>query len=716
MFYVVNIKGVIGNRGGRVTLESIADQMYDDATCVYFVIDSIGGDVWEGFLIHEFIQVLNQNSVETVAIVQKNCCSIATYVALACQKRIMHPESVFMIHKPHLTQNIDCESNICTVDFIEGYYEALQETTDKLKELYQSETIIEQDVINMLMEEERYMGENEAVQYGFMTENYTSFLEGVNKDATKYAGDKKLFLKKMFGKNYPIENMQKPILQRVTEYIKGITNRFVKLGAQASIENIATLELQDGTKIFVDVAEGESLMSKVATLENGDFAPAGIHTLIDGTQIEIGENGVISAIIEAMKQAEPPVPTPAPSAQEAKATVDANKIAQDLVAQLMALSQRPKPELNNMGKNAGKPSHKLDGVAEHLKSRKKIGYTPRPEIEASAVVPNFTQTWNGRWTTETFFEPVLRAASIADYAYIMTDVPGKTNLNIAGRFGKVIKKKTACGTKTATNENQAEIEERTLVCEAGEIHIVQCVDEFLQTVYELALKLGMNFVDITGTELDTILQTILKNDLQLNITANVWMSDSADLDAYYNIGDGWLKILLAEALAGDVVKTADIAVLNNVAGTTGYDYLKRLWEESTNELDQIPENEKIFVISRKWYENFTEKLENTGNDMAWVMLQDGKKQLQFRGVPVLKESMFDQEFARPTNPYNGLYNIFGMLTWKENLVAGLADSALQSDFKVFFDEKTDETIYKGAIRMGQQIKHGSMTTFTVGLI
>lgn len=50
--------------------------------------------------------------------------------------------------------------------------------------------------------------------------------------------------------------------------------------------------LQDGTKILIDKLE----VGGVVTLENGTPAPAGEHTLADGTMVVLGEGGVIAEI------------------------------------------------------------------------------------------------------------------------------------------------------------------------------------------------------------------------------------------------------------------------------------------------------------------------------------------------------------------------------------------------------------------------------------
>lgn len=73
--------------------------------------------------------------------------------------------------------------------------------------------------------------------------------------------------------------------------------------------------LQDGTKILIDKLE----VGGVVTLENGTPAPAGEHTLADGTMVVLGEGGVI-AEIKPKEVEEPAIEVEIESAEHDKKT------------------------------------------------------------------------------------------------------------------------------------------------------------------------------------------------------------------------------------------------------------------------------------------------------------------------------------------------------------------------------------------------------------
>jgi FtsZ-binding cell division protein ZapB len=65
-----------------------------------------------------------------------------------------------------------------------------------------------------------------------------------------------------------------------------------KLVFQEETMPAPSYSLEDGTKILIDKLE----VGGIVTLENGTPAPAGEHTLADGTMIVLGEGGLIAEI------------------------------------------------------------------------------------------------------------------------------------------------------------------------------------------------------------------------------------------------------------------------------------------------------------------------------------------------------------------------------------------------------------------------------------
>jgi FtsZ-binding cell division protein ZapB len=71
-----------------------------------------------------------------------------------------------------------------------------------------------------------------------------------------------------------------------------LLQQFKKLVFQEETAQAPSYSLEDGTKIMIDKLE----VGGIVTLEDGTPAPAGEHTLADGTMIVLGEGGLIGEI------------------------------------------------------------------------------------------------------------------------------------------------------------------------------------------------------------------------------------------------------------------------------------------------------------------------------------------------------------------------------------------------------------------------------------
>ena len=85
-----------------------------------------------------------------------------------------------------------------------------------------------------------------------------------------------------------------------------------KLVFQEETAAIPSYSLEDGTKIMISKLE----VGGIVTLENGTPAPAGQHTLADGTKIVLAEGGVIADIMP--KEVEEKVEIEIEGAEDAK--------------------------------------------------------------------------------------------------------------------------------------------------------------------------------------------------------------------------------------------------------------------------------------------------------------------------------------------------------------------------------------------------------------
>ena len=88
-----------GEVGSEVTIKSVRGDiaLYPQATEFIVHINSVGGDVYDGYAIGNIIKSLGK---PTTASIGALCASISTYIACCCDQVLMGPAGDFMIHLP----------------------------------------------------------------------------------------------------------------------------------------------------------------------------------------------------------------------------------------------------------------------------------------------------------------------------------------------------------------------------------------------------------------------------------------------------------------------------------------------------------------------------------------------------------------------------------------------------------------------------------------
>lgn len=147
---------------GGVNLKDVVKQINSnkEANRLIIHIHSPGGDVYEGFAIHDAL-VNSGKEIETI--IEGLCASIATIIALSGDRRLITQHSEFMIHNPWSFGLGDSED-------LKKQSDELAKTEKKIAEFYASKTNLTKDELFNYMHEETFFTAQEAVDYGFMTE------------------------------------------------------------------------------------------------------------------------------------------------------------------------------------------------------------------------------------------------------------------------------------------------------------------------------------------------------------------------------------------------------------------------------------------------------------------------------------------------------------------------------------------------------------------
>jgi len=262
---------------GAVNLKDINKQLTDnkDADTLIVHINSMGGDVFEGWAIHDIIKATGKTIITQA---EGLVASIATVPFLAGSERRITENSQLMIHNPWGFAGGDAAD-------VQKYAEQLKKEEDKLAQFYASRTGLSVDDIIAMMKEETYMTADEAIEKGFATEK----VEQVK--AVALINNRNMTEKEL---NDKIEEKSNSIFSKIKALFK----------KQGLIQSLVLKTADDKNLDFgEDIQEASQI--EVGSTATVDGAPAeGEYTMPDGT-VYVFSGGAVTEIKAPAADPEP---------------------------------------------------------------------------------------------------------------------------------------------------------------------------------------------------------------------------------------------------------------------------------------------------------------------------------------------------------------------------------------------------------------------------
>lgn len=331
---IENIQASDISEWGIVSLKDITDKINSnpDAEEIILHIHSRGGDVNEGFAIHD---ALVSSGKKIITIVEGLCASIATVIALAAkpEDRKMTENSTYFIHNPWNFAIGDAEEMRRNAD-------VLDEAENKLADFYQKKTKADISVIRDYMKSETSFTAEQAKEFGFISE----VVQTTNA--------------KIYAKIKPMKK-NKPALKAQQESPKALD-----------------LPMEDGKTLHVVTENAEPSVGDEVTI---DGAPVneGEYTLSNGTIIKVDGESKISEII-------------APASASDESTANAKLLARvdELFAKVSELEtlkakasklEDDNKELEESSIKDKEEILKLKTEIQNLKKQVRSNYEPTPE-------------------------------------------------------------------------------------------------------------------------------------------------------------------------------------------------------------------------------------------------------------------------------------------------------------------------------------------------
>lgn len=306
------------------------------------------------------------------------------------------------------------------------------------------------------------------------------------------------------------------------------------------------------------------------------------------------------------------------------------------------------------------------------------------------------KNYTGHELENIFFRPLLTGPSAEALGIrILYNMPIPTVVQIWDRSSNVLtpyEEASGWSGSEKTTRQQKTIELARVKAENA-----FSASDYFSSVFELITnRPEVNMEDLSGTELEAAETELFRRAIANSIRMNLWLGDkSGSLDTGYTSFDGLLKIVNERTVAGKFHYSAtnlDSQIESNDVTAL----LAKVIENSSPRLKGLfDEGQVAFFVSPKIYSLYQDYLDSSFGSAAYQDYQNGRKQLMFRGFPVIEVNL---------NPAIGnslLSQDFIIFTDRRNLVMAVntADSP-GSEIRMWYNPDQMENRQRAVFAIG----------------
>ena len=260
---------------------------------------------------------------------------------------------------------------------------------------------------------------------------------------------------------------------------------------------------------------------------------------------------------------------------------------------------------------------------------------------ANAVELSLNYTWDGITATDLIYKPSVITPEIQSIFTVVEGVKSKKQLYLPANLEKIVKANQGC---SRTASGSATISNRTLEVAELQVFIEQCYTEFSETVFEEALKSGIDKADITGTFIENVIMTLVKDALIRDNFRIISFGDTGSGNADYNMLDGLWPTLIDGVATYCVDRIGSALGSGTLSADTALTYLKAHYEGANIILKQQPVDKRKFYVTGSVYENLMSSYESksSGSDAQLNLLINGTTgAMKYRGIEVVPVYAWD---------------------------------------------------------------------------
>ena len=294
----------------------------------------------------------------------------------------------------------------------------------------------------------------------------------------------------------------------------------------------------------------------------------------------------------------------------------------------------------------------------------------------SSIIVN-PKNYSGHELDTIFFRPLLSGPSAESLGIrILYNMPMPTVVQIWDRKGNVLTPfDEASGWNGGVKTTHYQ---KTIPMSRVKAENAFSASDYFSTIFELITsRADINMEDLSGTELEAAETELFRRAIAESIRMNLWLGDKGGtLSTGYTSFDGLLKIV-NERSAQSKFQYAATNLSTQIDNYEISEVLAKLIDNASPRLKGLFNDGQVaFFVSPKIYSLYQSHLDSTFGSAAYQDYQNGRKQLMFRGFPIIEV----------------------------NLNPAIGDSELSEDFIIFTDRRNLVMAVNTADSPGSEIR------------
>lgn len=308
----------------------------------------------------------------------------------------------------------------------------------------------------------------------------------------------------------------------------------------------------------------------------------------------------------------------------------------------------------------------------------------------------------GQQANEVLIKPTFLTGQMEAYFDVMLSIKSRKQLALDDNLEDIIQASSGCG-RDVTGEVITLTEKFIDVCDA-KINLDQCVKGLRDSFMEEWARNGNAEFDITGTRIADYILEKVQAGMRTDLWRLVWFGNTALTgDQVLKICDGFWTRLIADAQTYTIANKYDIPT--SLTTDSALTALKALHDNASSLLDNVPNGDKYFAVTRTIWDNYLATNEDACcGDRGIILTNEGTRTLYFRGIEVRKESEWDRAISAKnlSNPNRILY------TTKTNLVVGTDAMADTNALEILYNPYDKTNQVDAEFKIGTQYKYAEL--------